>query len=204
VVIEEEKVVVEVVAPSVASAVAEEKVKRAVLASRVVIVLASSVVTVLVLVLVPRVVTVLEEEVAEERVERDLAQLVLALMKVRREEETVVAATEDLEVDAVALNSLLMPREELTLDLFEAMVKFSEDLAVGSAVREEKDLEVDVADTVVVTEVAAAVSEVVTLLDHMKDTTLIEVEKEEEVLVPVPQEVQLPSEKLFQIRKFDF
>lgn len=203
-VIEEEKVVVEVVAPSVASAVAEEKVKRAVLASRVVIVLASSVVTVLVLVLVPRVVTVLEEEVAEERVERDLAQLVLALMKVRREEETVVAATEDLEVDAVALNSLLMPREELTLDLFEAMVKFSEDLAVGSAVREEKDLEVDVADTVVVTEVAAAVSEVVTLLDHMKDTTLIEVEKEEEVLVPVPQEVQLPSEKLFQIRKFDF
>jgi hypothetical protein len=137
-------------------------------------------------------------------VDRDLAQLVLALMKVRREEETVVAATEDLEVDAVALNSLLMPREELTLDLFEAVVKFSEDLAVGSAVREEKDLEVDVADTVVVTEVAAAGPEVVTLLDLMMDTTLIEVEKEEEVLVPVPQEVQLPSEKLFQIRKFDF
>ncbi len=63
-VIEEEKVFVEVVAPSVASAVAEEKVKRVVIASRVVIVLASSVVTVLVLVLVPRVVTVLEEEVA--------------------------------------------------------------------------------------------------------------------------------------------
>lgn len=200
-VIEEEKVVVEVVAASVASAVAEEKVKRAVLASRVVIVIASRVV--IVLVLVPRVVTVLEEEVAEERVERDLAQLVRALMKVRREEETVVAATEDLEVDAVALNSLLMPREELTLDLFEAVVKFSEDLAVGSAVREEKDLEVDVADSVV-TEVSAAGSDLVTLLDLMMDTTLIEVEKEEEVLVPVPQEVQLPSEKLFQIRKFDF
>jgi hypothetical protein len=189
-VIEEEKAVVEVVVvPVVASAVAEEKVKRAVLA--------------------PRVVIVLEEEVAEERVERDLAQLVLALMKVRREEETVVAATEDLEVDVVALNSLLMPREELTLDLFVAMVKFSEDLAVGSAVREEKDLEVDVADSAVVreemtSEVAAAASEVVTLLDPMTDTTLREVVKEEEVLVPVPPEVLLPSEKLCQIRKFDF